>query len=106
MFDAEIAATLLNRWDRGFSTSCNQSPLDILHEGNLSFAREVGNMGAGRAVNLNSFHIECLAFVDGSRVLRIGEAGMVTVWTDWAAIEPLQPLPQHVSREARCARAG
>jgi len=32
MFDGEIAATLLNRWDRKVRTRGDQSPLDLLEE--------------------------------------------------------------------------
>ncbi|WP_175153700.1 hypothetical protein [Paraburkholderia ultramafica] len=46
MFDAEIAATLLNRWDEKLPTFCNYSSLGLLHEGKLTFHRHIGKLCA------------------------------------------------------------
>ncbi|MFL9912804.1 hypothetical protein [Paraburkholderia sp. RL17-337-BIB-A] len=42
MFDAEIAATLLNRWDRKRPCPAGQPSLELLREGKLHFRHEGG----------------------------------------------------------------
>jgi hypothetical protein len=46
MFDAEIAATLLNRWDSKGAHPEYRSPLDLLQEGRLHFKRDAGDIRA------------------------------------------------------------
>jgi hypothetical protein len=109
MYDAEIAATLLNRWATRSSTTDFATYLELLREGNLSFTyqsghvREVGieaaieagieagvesGTEAGSAIN-----IESLVFGDGSRTLRVEAPDRTPRWTRWAAVEPLLPAP-------------
>lgn len=89
MFDAEIAAVLLNR-----RKLTGDAAVALLREGNMSFTREAGRLHPqllhdaervrGETVQTD---LECLLFADGSRVLRIaGAAG--ADWTRWSAIEP------------------
>ncbi|MFL9899884.1 hypothetical protein PQR71_17320 [Paraburkholderia fungorum] len=100
MYDAEIAATLLNRWatrSSHSSTTDFAAYLELLREGNLNFTylsghvREVcieAGIEAGSA-----FNIESLVFGDGSRTLRVEAPDRTPRWTRWAAVEPLLPAP-------------
>ncbi|MFL9909662.1 hypothetical protein [Paraburkholderia sp. RL17-337-BIB-A] len=105
MYDAEIAATLLNRWATRSSTTDFATYLELLREGNLSFTyqsghvREVG-IEAGIEAGVESgteagsaFNIESLVFGDGSRTLRVEAPDKTPRWTRWAAVEPLLPAP-------------
>jgi hypothetical protein len=109
MYDAEIAATLLNRWATRSSTTDFAAYLELLREGNLSFTfqsghvREVGveacleagiESGVGADTEAGSaFNIESLVFGDGSRTLRVEAPDQTPRWTRWAAVEPLLPAP-------------
>ncbi|WP_109483551.1 hypothetical protein [Paraburkholderia sp. C35] len=88
MFDAEIAAKLLNRWTlRPPATQCD-SYLDLLREGNLNFTRQLGRVTPGDVASDSLFDLESLVFVDGSRALRLKTPGATPDWTQWAAFEP------------------
>lgn len=91
MYDAEIAATLLNRWASRPSTVDIDAYLDLLREGNLSFTYQSGHVReAGREAE-RVFTVESLVFGDGSRTLRVEAPDTTPRWTRWAAVEPLQP---------------
>jgi hypothetical protein len=86
MFDAEIAATLMNRWD---DRRPDSSSIDLLHEGKLVFRRHTRNLvtdAMGRRGD--DLELEWLAFADGSHAMRLCSAG-ARGRTRWAAIEPL-----------------
>ncbi|MBP0588185.1 hypothetical protein J8I87_00265 [Paraburkholderia sp. LEh10] len=89
MLDAEIAATLMNRWDRKPAPAGNWSPLDLLQEGKLHYMHRRGEFRArdeaGRATH--GVHVEYLTFADGSRALRITTAEGQDDWSRWVAIE-------------------
>ncbi|MEX3985294.1 hypothetical protein AB4Y45_40805 [Paraburkholderia sp. EG287A] len=76
MFDAEIAATLLNRWDRKRAHPDDQSPLNLLQEGKLHFRRDVGDICTDARAADPCLRVECLTFADG-------QSG----WSRWAAAE-------------------
>jgi hypothetical protein len=86
MFDAEIAATLLNRWIRQSSTTELETFLDLLREGNLDFIHQSGHVK--NAPEGGPFSIESLVFVDGSRTLRVKAPDLAPHWTRWTALEP------------------
>ncbi|CAB3686349.1 hypothetical protein [Paraburkholderia rhynchosiae] len=89
MCDAEIAAVLLNR--------CAVQPVDegepiylgVLREGNLSFKRELGFVGARDVPDIKACRTESLIFDDGSRALRISVEESEGGWTRWTALQPL-----------------
>jgi hypothetical protein len=93
MFDAEIAAKLLNRWTvRPPAAHCD-SYLDLLREGNLNFTHQMGRATPGGVASESLFDLESLVFVDGSRALRLKAPGATPDWTQWAAFEPpLRPV--------------
>jgi hypothetical protein len=88
MFDAEIAATLLNRWTVRPPTAHCDSYLDLLREGNLNFTHQMGSVTPGGVTSTSLFELESLEFVDGSRALRLKTPGATPDWTQWAAFEP------------------
>jgi hypothetical protein len=92
MFDAEIAATLLNRWGHEQPGVHRHSPLELLTEGKLSFSRQIGKIWPVPVSGESEQDIECLIFADGSRALRLWHAGGGSGWTRWAPIEPMGAL--------------
>jgi hypothetical protein len=88
MFDAQIAATLLNRWDGKHACPDGQPPLELLREGKLQFNHEGGEVHANDAPADRRLRVECLTFADGSRALRVAAAGGQNGWTRWTAAEP------------------
>ncbi|ACC72747.1 hypothetical protein PPMP20_25640 [Paraburkholderia phymatum] len=88
MFDAEIAATLLNRWTVKPPSAHGDSYLDLLREGNLNFTHQMGSVTPGGVASASLFELESLEFVDGSRALRLKTPGSMSGWTQWAAFEP------------------
>ncbi|MGF6753334.1 hypothetical protein [Paraburkholderia sp. GAS334] len=88
MFDAEIAATLLNRWDRKPARAGRDAYLNLLREGNLDFTHQLGRVSVGEAADDSALNIESLVFVDGSRAVRIEAPDQGPGWTRWAAFEP------------------
>jgi hypothetical protein len=100
MYDAEIAATLLNRWATRSSTTDFHAYLELLREGNLSFTYQSGlvrekGIEAGLEEG-SAFNIESLVFGDGSRTLRVEAPDKTPRWTRWAAVEPLLPASREV----------
>jgi len=93
MFDAEIAATLLNRWNDELTES---SPVELLHEGMLTFHRHTANLAIDQVRGEGSLELECLTFADGSCAMRLLCPGGVCARTRWTATEPVRPLRQHV----------
>lgn len=94
MFDAEIAATLLNRWDRKPATADRETYLNLLREGNLDFTHQLGEVSNPGVADADQFNIESLVFVDGSRALRIKAPDIAPGWTRWAALEPPADVPE------------
>ncbi|MGX7006148.1 hypothetical protein [Caballeronia sp. KNU42] len=93
MFDAEIAATLLNRWNRKTPGDGCGTYLDLLREGNLDCARELGDICVeGNDASSRPCKVESLVFGDGSRAVRIGTPDSVPNWTRWAPLEPAQHI--------------
>jgi hypothetical protein len=96
MFDAEIAATLLNRWNHRPAACDHPTYLELLREGNLNFTHQLGYVrikGIADASPCNIENIESLVFDDGSRALRISAPSLAPGWTRWAALEPPQVFP-------------
>jgi hypothetical protein len=89
MFDAEIAATLLNRWTGQTAREESPSYLGLLREGNLQFKHELGYVGTRGIRDTNACRTESLFFGDGSRALRVGGSDREAGWTRWAALQPL-----------------
>jgi hypothetical protein len=89
MFDAEIAATLLNRWHRKRAHPGDPPPLELLREGKLHFRHEGGDVHANNIAADRRLRVECLTFADGSRALRVAEASGQTGWTRWTAADPV-----------------
>jgi hypothetical protein len=92
MFDAQIAATLLNRWDDKGACPGGQLPLQLLREGNLHFKHEGGDVHANDTPADQHLRVECLTFADGSRALRVAEGDGQSGWTRWTAAEPIRKL--------------
>ncbi|WP_434114962.1 hypothetical protein [Paraburkholderia caffeinilytica] len=93
MYDAEIAATLLNRWATRSSTTDFDAYFDLLREGNLSFTFQSGHVREAGIGEGSAFTVESLVFGDGSRTLRFEAPDRTPRWTRWAAVEPLLPVP-------------
>jgi hypothetical protein len=89
MFDAEIAATLLNRWDRKRPCPAGQPSLEVLREGKLHFRHEGGDLLADSTDADRRLRVECLTFTDGSRALRVTDGDGQGGWTRWTAAEPV-----------------
>ena len=94
MFDAEIAATLLNRWNDKLPES---SSIDLLREGSLAFRRHTANLLVDPMSGEGSLELECLTFEDGSRAMRLLCSDGICARTRWAAMEPIQPRREQVS---------
>jgi|SRR6516225_2337340 hypothetical protein len=88
MFDAEIAAKLLNRWTVRPPDTRHDTYLDLLREGNLNFTHQMGSVTSGGVATESLFDLESLVFVDGSRALRLRTPGATRDWSQWAAFEP------------------
>jgi hypothetical protein len=90
MFDAQIAATLLNRWDARRACADGPPPLELLREGKLHFEHDGGEVHANDISADRRLRVECLTFADGSRALRVAPAGEQSGWTRWTAAEPCE----------------
>jgi hypothetical protein len=88
MFDAQIAATLLNRWDGTRASREEPASLDLLREGKLNFKHEGGEVQTNGTSANSRLLVECLTFADGSRALRVAEERGKNGWTQWTAAEP------------------
>ena len=90
MNDAEIAATLLNRWQRSARADGSiQQAVDLLREGGLSFRPYKGVAPETSDDFTDGAHVECLTFDDGSRILRLMPRGGARMPIGWAAAAPL-----------------
>ncbi|SAK91737.1 hypothetical protein AWB78_04954 [Caballeronia calidae] len=95
--DAEVAATLLNRWQAKSGESERLvSAFDLLREGGLEFTLLRGLL-ADAADSCEGMEVEWLSFRDGSRALRLVGSRPRPNLTRWAALGPLTPGPQVVS---------
>jgi hypothetical protein len=99
MFDAEIAATLLNRWDRNRAQAESHSPLTLLHEGKLRFKHGSGDVRDADPSADQHLSIEWLTFSDGSHALRVAVPNEPSGWSQWAAAEPVKQHATHTSAE-------
>jgi hypothetical protein len=90
MFDAEIAATLLNRWGSTRAQSASHAPLALLQEGKLDFKHGSGHVRASDPAADWRLSIEWLSFSDGSHALRVAVPNEQGGWSRWAATERLQ----------------
>ena len=88
MNDAQIAATLLNRWQRNDKHESEVRPTDLLREGGLSFKHYAGVSRDTSDEFPDGVEIECLTFDDGSRVIRLTARGAVGHSMSWAAVAP------------------
>src|ERR1700739_2884767 len=99
MFDAEIAATLLNRWNRNRAQPESHSPLVLLREGELDFQHGSGDVRATDPAADWRLSIEWLTFSDGSHALRVAAPNEPGGWSRWAAPEPIQKSEAGASEE-------
>lgn len=90
MFDAELAATLLNRSASEARNEERQTYLVLLREGNLQFTHELGYVGTRGIRDTNACRTESLFFGDGSRALRVGASDSEAGWTRWTALQPVR----------------
>ncbi|MBV8627519.1 MAG: hypothetical protein JO371_06560 [Paraburkholderia sp.] len=90
MFDAEIAAKLLNRWNRSRGQPEGHSALALLHEGKLHFKHGSGDVRAADPAADRCLSIEWLTFSDGSRALRVAVPNEQGGWSPWTATEPIE----------------
>lgn len=89
--DAEVAATLLNRWQaKSGELASSDSPFDILREGGLEFTLLHGLL-AHADDSCEGMKVECLSFKDGSRALRLVRSRPTPDLTRWAALGPPTP---------------
>ncbi|MDT6997643.1 hypothetical protein [Burkholderia cenocepacia] len=86
MFDAEIAAKLLNRGTSQASDECGMQYLDVLREGLLDFSHGIERLAVQDAGSEVPREIEWLTFGDGSRALRIRTDDAQTCWSEWVSI--------------------
>lgn len=91
MYDAEIAMTLMNRWDDGrMNRHDATSVVTLLREGGLQFRWLRGFVETGRTsdCSLDGWELECLMFEDGSRALRLMRSPPNCAVTRWTAMQP------------------
>ncbi|MEK2607397.1 hypothetical protein [Burkholderia arboris] len=86
MFDAEIAAKLLNRGTSQASDDCGMQYLDVLREGLLDFSHRSERLAVEDTGSEVPREIEWLTFGDGSRALRIRTDDAPTCWSEWVSI--------------------
>jgi hypothetical protein len=99
MFDAEIATTLLNRWERIQRTE-GASALELLREGKLAFSHHVGTIArVNDADDGSAIDIELLTFDDGSTALRLSAGTRLAGWTRWVPIDPVSEENEAVESE-------
>ncbi|SAK55292.1 hypothetical protein AWB79_02172 [Caballeronia hypogeia] len=99
MNDAEVAATLLNRWETENRGQDAAGAVGLLREGGLVFSHYVGVSHDTSEEFAEGVEIECLTFGDGSRAFRLTPRGMVRVSISWAAV-PAFLEPDQANREA------
>ncbi|CAM2158615.1 conserved protein of unknown function (plasmid) [Pararobbsia alpina] len=93
--DADIAATLMNRW--GISGNSRDSTLELLKEGRLQFTIERGLFESGVPSFRHGIEFECLLFGDGSRVLRLVDSNKASGLTPWSSVAPAKAMPHAAS---------
>ena len=101
MNDAEIAMTLLNRWERDDPFDGLKSRMDLLRAGGLEFQHGRGLFGERRG-GARSIDVECLWFVDGSCVVRVTEPGLHV--SGWTAVAPV--LVANADQQNHLSRSG
>ncbi|CAM2159158.1 protein of unknown function (plasmid) [Pararobbsia alpina] len=84
--DAEIAATLMNRWDP--NGDAGEGALQLLKEGRLNFTMEHGVFERPDATLDHALEFECLVFEDGSRILRLVNTHTAQGLTPWFNVAP------------------
>lgn len=84
--DAEIAATLMNRW--GTAGIHSESALELLKEGRMQFTAERGILQTTDTTLRNPVEFESLLFDDGSRILRLVCAHTAQGLTPWSSVAP------------------
>lgn len=89
MYDADVATTLMNRWEaNSLDESGTAASLELLREGGLRFhltkhdAQNSENRGSDGSA------VECLWFDDGSAALRLVWLNPARDATCWAAVAP------------------
>lgn len=89
MYDADIATTLLNRWEEsGAGLQEPAAALEVLREGGMRFKRIRHNSQEDPGSDDVRWEIECLAFDDGSAALRLLRLNSNPNPTPWAAVAP------------------
>jgi hypothetical protein len=86
VFDAEIAARLLNRGTSQASDESEMQYLDVLREGLLDFSHLIERLPAADVGSGVPREIEWLIFRDGSRALRIRTDDAQKCWSEWVSI--------------------
>ena len=85
MFDAEVAAKLLNRAVSGATGESSARYLDLLREGQLDFSHRMARLSVDDSSSDVPLEIELLTFADGSQALRIRTGRAHAVWSQWVS---------------------
>jgi hypothetical protein len=85
MFDAEIAAKLLNRAVSAAVGESDARYLDVLREGQLNFSHRVARLSVEDSSSEVPLEIELLTFSDGSQALRIRTGRAHANWSEWVS---------------------
>jgi hypothetical protein len=85
MFDAEIAAKLLNRAMSGATGESSARYLDLLREGQLDFSHRMARLSVDDSSSEVPLEIELLTFSDGSQALRIRTGRAHGIWSAWVS---------------------
>jgi hypothetical protein len=85
MFDAEIAAKLLNRAMARATDESRGRHLDVLREGALVFSHRIANVMVDDSSSETPLQIELLTFGDGSQALRIRAGNPGASWSEWVS---------------------
>jgi hypothetical protein len=97
MYDADIAANLMNRWEEsGVGLQEPASALELLREGGMRFKQTKHSSQENQSNEDDRREIECLAFDDGSTALRLLRLNSNRNLTPWAAVAPLRRLPEQI----------
>jgi len=85
MFDAEIAAKLLNRGASRAVGEVSERYLDVLREGQLNFFHRIARVSVDDSSSEVPLEIELLTFRDGSQALRIRTGHANAIWSEWVS---------------------
>jgi hypothetical protein len=85
MFDAEIAAKLLNRAVSAATGESSARILDLLREGQLDFSHRMARLSVDDSSSDVPLEIELLTFPDGSQALRIRTGRAHAIWSEWVS---------------------